>query len=414
MLPQAQDLRRTIQLPISEWLSQGERTEIPWTVALTEPVLTFQLRTVVRVTAKIDAKVLQKQGVMHQLHFIVKAAAENGEWDDEESYSSIKIDGKLVNTELQMLADLYLQPGAYRVATIVYDAVSKKRNVSFSRVEISAPDRDWFPGLLTGIPRITLLPPPDSTAPLAPERVSLPVATERPIQLDLIVDLSAHEKDYEPAGSLLLRNQIQRVFFIDRAAGEDLRFPSVVRPQHLFFDAYNQSLLLETASTLSGLDLKGGCMRIAVLDIPQHRVLLPLTRAKEVDWDRMEDEILSPNQAMVSVRTLEDGRKAVSFFQEQIAQATSESTSCKLGSQEALHVVAILSRGQRFTSGKKREKLSPECNCKVFYLRQTAYSSPPDDLKGMLKPLSPKVLEFSDPQQFREKLLEFTRALAAF
>src|SRR5215471_13047550 len=211
-LPQAQDLRRTIPLPIPEWLSQGERTEIPWTVALSDPVLTFQLRTVVRVTAKIDAKLLQKQGVMHQLHFIVKAAAENGEWDDEESYSSIKIDGKLVNTELQMLADLYLQPGAYRVATIVYDAISKKRNVSFSRVQISAPDRDWFPGLLTGIPKITLLPPPDSTAPFAPERVFLPVATERPIQLDLIVDLSAHEKDYEPAGSLLLPSQGQRVF----------------------------------------------------------------------------------------------------------------------------------------------------------------------------------------------------------
>ncbi|HZR28349.1 MAG TPA: hypothetical protein VFA71_06180 [Terriglobales bacterium] len=406
MVPQAQDLHRTIQLPIPEWLSQGERTEIPWTVALSEPVLTFQLRTVVRVTAEIDGKLLQKQGVMHQLHFIVKAAAENGEWDDEESYSSIRIDDRLINTELQMLADLYLKPGAYRVAIIVYDAISKKRNVSFSRVQIGEPDRDLFPGLLTGMPQITLLPPPDSTAPLARERVFLPVATQRPIQLDLIVDLSAN---YEPAGSLLL----PRVFFVGRGSGLQLRFPSAGRPQHLFFDAYNQSLLLETASTLSGLDLKGGCMRIAVLDVPQHRMLLPFTAAREVDWDKMEDEIVSPKQATVSVATLQDGREAGRFFQEQIAQATTQSTSCKLGSPEALHVVAILSRGQRFTSGRKREKLSPECNCKVFYLRQTAYSSPRDDLKGMLKPLSPKVLQFNNPQQFREKLLEFTRALAA-
>lgn len=49
-----------------------------------------------------------------------------------------------------------------------------------------------------------------------------------------------------------------------------------------------------------------------------------------------------------------------------------------------------------------------ERDCKVFYFDETGIDiGGADNQKRMLKPLKPKVLKFRDPQQFRERLLEF-------
>src|SRR5260370_35802765 len=69
---------RKIDLPIEAWLSQGERTEIPWKVSLSKPVLTFHLRILVRGPADLQADLLQKQRINHNLPYMVKLSPDAG------------------------------------------------------------------------------------------------------------------------------------------------------------------------------------------------------------------------------------------------------------------------------------------------------------------------------------------------
>jgi len=400
---------------VQQWLAQGERTEIPWQVSVSRPMLTFQLKNLVRVTAEIDASVLQKKSIQHDLHFIVKVAPEHGEWDYGESYSHIRIDERLnSHGELQMLADFYVQPGAYTVATIAYDATSGQRNLSFNRVQVEGPGRDRFSELLNGRPKIEFLGPPDNTAPLGAEQALLPLTTQRPIQLDLIVDLSTQEE----------REDAPRLY----------PYPNLTRPPLAVGDnwptagtesgtsgsgrmaaaeANEQARLLQIATMLAAIELQQGCTQVTALDALRRRTILPPTVANQVDWQNLRHEILSPDKAMVSVADLKGKRETARFFAEQVAQRMAQPPACKLGSANPLHVIAILSRGINFPSGSEKPRIAPGCDCRVFYLQETGrFIGGGDDLKNMLKALSPTLLQFSDPEDFRGKLFEFTQAVA--
>ncbi len=410
--PLQQDLIRTVKLPIDEWLDQGERMEIPWKVSLSRPLLTYQLRNLVRVTAEVPADLLQKQSISHDLHFIVKAAPERGKWEPEESYSHFRVEAKLDSrSELQMLAELYLQPGIYTVATIVYDGASGKRNLFFTRVQVGAPAGEALPQLLGSLPKIQFLPPPDNAAPLAAGRVLLPIATRRPVQLDLIVDLSTPQEtsDVRP---VVFPPYPPYPFDPEWGPLPTRRSKTEATGAEVTRETYEQSRLLQIASVLSAVDLKQGCIEVAAFDILRRRTILPFTPAMEVKWGKIRDEILSPDHAMVSVADLKGRRDAGKFFQQELEQTMTQPAPCKLNSRNSLQVIAILTRGVRFPPGSDKPQIEPGCNCKVFYLQETDGSANGGgDLKNMLKPLSPMTLQFGDPQDFRQKLLEFTQAM---
>ncbi|MCU1306680.1 MAG: hypothetical protein JWN45_1375, partial [Acidobacteriaceae bacterium] len=123
-------VQRKIQLPIADWISQGERQEIPWDVRITKPELTFQQRTLVTVFAEIHSAELQKRNVNRDLHFIVKVADESGNWMDDESYVPFRLTEKMDRrTDLQMQTELYLKPGNFKVAIIAYDSALGERSV---------------------------------------------------------------------------------------------------------------------------------------------------------------------------------------------------------------------------------------------------------------------------------------------
>ncbi len=398
---------RKINLPIEAWLSQGERTEIPWKVSLSKPVLTFQLRSLVRVTADLQADLLQKQSIKHDLHFMVKVSPDGGPWEEGESYTHFQTEKKLdTRSDIQMLAELYLQSGTYTIATIAYDAISGKKNLSFNRIQISAPDPDPLPELLNGLPKIQFLPPPDNAAPLGPGHVSLPVTTVRPVQLDLIVDLSTYEeedRDMDAADTARMPTTAPGSMWPPLA-------PMLPASETASQQTVAQSLVLETASVLSAIDLKQGCIQVTALDVLRRRTILPPTSASNVDWDKIRDEIRAPDKAMISVADLKGRQRAGKFFQEEVEKRMTQ-PPCKLDSAEPLHMIAILSRGVSFPSGSNQPKIESGCNCKVIYLQKTDGFHGADNLKNMLKPLSPKLLQFGDPEDFRRKLFEFTQTI---
>jgi len=364
------------------------------------------------VKAEIDIDVLHRQGVQDELIFIVKAAPANGKWNTQGKYTGYHVwQGFYPSGKLVMSAGIFLVPGAYTIATIVCDPVSGKRNLSLSRIQVPGPTTGEAAELLGELPEIDFL----GARPVGSERFLLPVKTQRPIQFDLIVDLSTREESRRwdmPSPPYQAKGATN-----PSSTPDTERWPAIEKdPSKLTGTAQEQtreqSRLLEIASVLKELDFQPGCARVTALDVLRLRTLLPPTAANAVDWRQLGNENSAPDKVMVSVTSLEGRKDAGKFFQEQLRQTITQPPQCKLNSANPFHVIAILSHGIHFPSGSNKLKLEAACNCKLFYFYASGlYIGGGDDLKNMLKPLSPEVLTFSNSQAFRERLLEFAEAI---
>jgi hypothetical protein len=403
-------VNQQIDLPVAQWLAQGERKEIPWKLALSRPVITFRLLNLLTVTAEVKASALERQGPDHDLRLIVKVAPEKGSWNDGESYSNFRVD-RGITSKLYIRAGVYLKPGTYTVAAILYDAATGRRNLSLHRVQVPDPHSGQVSDLLSATPAINFIGSPENAGPLGPRLVPLAVESKRAILLDLIVDLSTREQDERRV--LIPPGSDARTIGSYDAMPDLQHWPSVEslpRTRHRTDSARQQTAeqrrLQEIAGTLSKMDFRPGCTRITALDVLRLRTLLPPTPVGDVDWQELGKENTIPHKLVVTLANLEDRKQAGFFFQKQIRQTMATPPPCS--SPNPLRVIAVISHGINFPSGSQKPKIEPRCDCKVFYFHKSDQEiGDVDDLKKMLQTLSPRVLDFANPGAFREKVVEF-------
>jgi hypothetical protein len=415
--PQGSVTDRQIELPIAQWLAQGERSEIPWKLTLPRPAPTFRLINVLTVTAEVNSNFLQKQGEQHDLHFIVKVAYAKGNWDDGESHRSFRTE-QGISGNLKMRASVYLKPGAYTVAVILYDAVTERRNLSFRHIQVAGSHSGQVPELLNGVADVSFAASEENVGPLGPGRAPLSVETQRPILFDLIIDLSTREQSTERL-ELTPPDMDASRGGLPSSPEPGVESPPSIRHRQTrkgtgraSEQTAEQFELQEIAKTLARMDFQPGCGRVTALDVLRLRTLLPPTPATEVDWRQLGQENSTPDKVVVSVASLSGRKEAGPFFKEQMGQAMEHPPECNLNSSNPLHVIAILSHGIHFPSGSKKVKMEPGCNCRIFYFYETNHEiNGPDELGKMLAPLSARVLEFENPEKFRERVFEFAEAV---
>src|SRR5262249_40113717 len=147
------DLRNS--LPLHDWLSQGERKAFACDIRIFGPSLTFQQRYRVWVKATFPTPSLQKASVQRDLHFFIKVADEAGKWFNGETYNHFPVEKKFEKkVDLVLEGGLYLQPGTYTIAVVVYDSVLREHNVAFRHVNVRPPKHDSLPALLSAVPRV--------------------------------------------------------------------------------------------------------------------------------------------------------------------------------------------------------------------------------------------------------------------
>jgi hypothetical protein len=396
--------QRTINLPITEWLKQGEHQDIPWRIQITKPALTFQQRSIISVFAEVHSDDLQRKSLTRDLHFIVKVAGEDGKWIDDESYVPYHLEAKLDHkVDIQLQTELYLQQGNYTVATIVYDSVLGERNLSFSKVHVDPIDKDPFPQLLSQAPPIQFLPSPtEGLVSFGETRINLPVATQRPVQLDFLVDLSAYDQSENMNRPMALPPR--------RNPRRDLPGIDVQLPRKKQTDIKYLDRLIQTASMLSQLHLENGCTRVTAIDVLRRRVILPTT-SETVEWRKIRQVVLGPDRNLISVSDLNGKREAPDFFAQQLGALMASDSRCVASVGKPLHVIAVLAHPVQFPFDHSKTKAQKNCDCDFFYIKQIDDQSGSDDLKGVLSPLSPKKFEFREPREFRRKLAELVKAL---
>jgi hypothetical protein len=425
--PEANDDK--ISLPVQEWLSQGEQQAFKWKVHVAHPALTYQQRYLVWVTASVDTESLQAHSVQRDLHFILKVADQNGKWFDEDTYNTFQVKKSFeVPEDIQFEAGLYLQPGTYKVAVIVYDAILKERNVSFTRVVVKPQASSQLPDNLPGAPQVEFLPiPAEGLAAIGSGHSHLPVQSKRPVQLDLVVDLASNAPIPKPRDMQVDRTDpglpdppgLPGPF--SRRGGR--RWTAVWRPPELPSGMRDtekgyQTQMLEAASVLGAVEPTSGCTRVTIVNSLSRKTIMTKEPATLIDWRKVWEDVVGAQLNLVSANELSGTAQATQFLRDHLQMVMDQAPICDSEVSGAVRVLAILSFGANFPRKDSLPTLQPACACRIFYF-QERQAFPPDafladDLGKMLSPLRPIHLQFATPQQFRGRISEFLKAITTY
>lgn len=406
-------------LPVDAWLLGPDRHDFPWKVHLLGPRLTFQQRYLEQVRVTIPANAVNKGSARHDLHFLVKVANDQGKWLEPDSYTHYRVPPKLdSSTELQFGVGFYIRPGRYTFAVFAFDSESGEGNLWRSRVSIPplpqlghelpavefvddfpqdtvvGDSRNWLHGSPRRGGKWTISMMGDGNAPiyylagseengetwgLGHGQGWLPIATVRPVRLDLILNFSER---LDPK----------------------LKYEDPARTNRI-----NAGRLLQISSLLGHVKMRTGCVRLNVLDMLRMQTILDSVDTTAIDWDKFQETIRNLDRNTIEIGKLEARNNASMFFRDSVAKVMSDSTACDSSGVPPLHAIIIaVSSALRFPSGTKIEYIRPDnrCNCRLYYLRpQNGMQDwEDDDVERMLKLLNPRRLTPSTPLEFRKQL----------
>jgi hypothetical protein len=344
------------------------------------------------------------------LYFLIKVADEKGTWLEGGTYHDFPLPSNLDKSQaIQFDSGLYLRPGSYMVAMMVYDRIHKAGNLKRERIFIKAPKKDPLPLLdrdllpvefITEVPHDSLQfpnhtvrfpqtrpipevsPENDQSWPLASGREWLPISNTRPIQLDLVMDFSG---------------------WVDPALQNETSAPT-----------YRQDVgrVLQIGDVLSHLQLNHGCVRVSAVDVLRMRTIFDRVPESRVHWDKLREDVMKGDQNLINAAVLENRKRAPEFFSRFLNQLTGDSDICSAGDNPLRVVIVTTASGVQFPGGLHLERTAIEtgCACRFYYFRPAVVgpNDVPEDVERMLKHAGAQRFVLSNPLQFRKAVADMT------
>jgi hypothetical protein len=428
--PQSTELQTTtpprLELPYQEWLKLPDRREIPWEVKFSPPQLTYDQRQMVELRVMLSGRSLQRESVHRDLQMLVKVGTGEGHWFDDDSYMRMELTQKVVRQhDMHFVTRMYLAPGRYWVAVMLYDSVLNRRNLVREWVEVAAIKGDPLPQLNRDLPPLEFVSPgaatfskeashlddlgwthdfpsqhlphrgragfprpeddsprPASAAaeesgPLEPTAIKrrIPLDTPRPVQIDVLINFSP-----------------------------SAQFTGMAREYH-----HTAEVFWQIAQVLSQLDVPHGCVRLTGVDVLGRQVLFEQLDVRQIDWTKLAAAISGISSGTVDVGSLQGRKETAAFFRDAVEHLLTRSEpGCNTPpAAPPLHVYVIAASGMVFPAGTHREPvgMAAEGNRRVYYLRAAlSRRNQWDEMEDIVKPLNPRLLTFDDPMHFRKAL----------
>ena len=349
---------RKIVLPIEQWLAAGPHQEFKAKSKILRPKLTFQQRYLIRLVTTIDMPAMQKKGISRDLHHVIKVADESGRWFPEETYSHSTFTASLHNTELQIISDLYMLPGRYNVATIIYDSIQQERTVLMKTIEVPEIKEDPIAELGRDLPRVEFLPPLDAgKSQVGSGTARLPVATKHPVEIELLLDVG---------------------------------------------NAYAASEDVLAANIISQIHPSDGCVYVSAIDTARQESIFLHDEASRLDWRTQGQQILDRDLNTINVTRLSE-RQAGAFFRDTVQRLLDAKPLCPGKAETPRRMLIVLNTGIGFAGGRIPElEISPASASSTVYLR-VGYVFFDNALK-VLRPLAPRKRSAGNPASFRREV----------
>jgi hypothetical protein len=389
----SQEEGETPPFDVGVWLRRADHADFPWSVSLSAPVLTLQQRFQVQVGASISLRHLKYIGLRREFHFVVKVAAANGLWIPEYSYTVVPVEeGTDPANSIYYHSSVYLRPGRYIIALIVYDAIHQRGNVWRKEINFRRLTKDPLPALDKNMPDVEFIRdgPGRRVRPLERNKEWLPVKNSRCLCIDVIANLST------PGKAVAGRQGNPR-------GGGKSQAPAVDYGR-------NASNILAASSVLSHLEVRKGRVKVSILDALRMETFYEREDARSFDWRDAAEMLSKQNPAWISAKVLRSQSMASSFLYDAF-QRIQDEKSCTGEAGLPIKIIIVIGSEVEFpdrTIARQFVPPDPEFT-KVYYFcfRSGDY----DDVFKMLRPAKPLRSYIDDALTFRKTLADLISGL---
>ncbi len=369
---------------VAQWLRGPDRGDFKWEVKVLPPRLTLQQRNLVQVYATVDFSRLPAGVPQGDLHFVIKVADADNHWVPGYGYTRLppELDG---SRRIQYAGGLYLRPGRYTIALIIYDAALRQGNIRRHHVKVPAPVGNLLPELDRDLPAVEFISGvpqeafdydhydpyyPDPLWPWGQGREWLPVKNSRPLNIDVVVDTS--DSNGPLAGALHSR--------------------------------LNSSQTLQVSSVISHLRLDNGCIRVSILSALRMKTFFDREDAAYFDWQRAREVVSKQSQITIDAGAL-SLQAPCDYLLNELNKILEDGDSAP-GTESPVKIVIIVSRNLLFAehTSVRPIVLHRPSSTRFFYFRLTNNIPVYDDLLKMLKPTKARRFFVLEPRSFREAL----------
>ena len=286
------------RFPFANWLTAPNKQQIHWSVFISPAELSAHQRMILRVTARVDGRELEKRRSAGQFEALIEYADSTGHvWQNHTTIDPKRMHAAMQSSYLDIHFYAFVLPGDYTVSLGVCDPQTFEHSVAIRKVRVNPLKDDPMPNLWAGLPAVDLVPsnsePPDIWyLPELETRLHLPVETKRPLHVQLLLNTTPSQK---AAGSV--------------AAVRD-----------------NMSVLIPAMKILSQMQLTNGTIDAAVLDLTHRKVAFDQSNAPVLDWAGIRRFFLDAHPGIVDVHTLEGQRRMLPYFSEEVRKRLAPDT----------------------------------------------------------------------------------------
>ena len=371
-------------VPIEQWIKTGPQAPIPWKVRVQPYGLSLHQRLLAHIDVELAGKELVKHPQGDRLVALVQVSDAGGHLFRDYSYVALQeIPPQFKKLKVFLNSNFFVLPGDYKVTVALIDDGTGEHNLMEAPLHVEPMKDDPLPGSWSGLPAVEFLGPamegPDTLfRPDVAGKLNLPLATKRPVRVDVLTDVTASD---------------------------------LFRGSTRFYNRY-LSVALPLLKALSQINLEQGSLSVAMLDLRRRRVTFEQDAVKTLDWPRAR-AVLAPENgpATIDIKALEQHRESPAFLQDELLRRLNHAAPETSQAGEPFHVFVVIGSPMDFYSFRNLPHMPPgaEEKCVVYYLQfallNTQYADGAvGNVRNMLKPLTVHAIKVRSAESIRHAL----------
>ncbi|HWS18290.1 MAG TPA: hypothetical protein VN223_09750 [Candidatus Elarobacter sp.] len=332
--------------PFEKWVAQGPRQEVPWKVHMSADRLSFHQRLIATIQVEVPGPELLKRS--HDEDLVLLIQVRNGEGVSSRNFGLLELDNlkpEMKRSDIEFSWQAFAVPGQYEVSVALWDKKSGEHNFLRQLFHVDAYKNDPLPEMWRGLDAFEFWSAkrdgPDYMFHSDVEgHPHLPLATRRPIQMEVLLDLT-------PSAEIFRGNY-----------GYYNRYLGAALPM---FKLFNQ------------IDVRNGSRNAAALDLVQRHMVFEQDDAKDLDWAILR-KALSPDNGpgMVSVKDLQNRKQSPVYMREEIVGRLKAALDQPAGhGEKPLHVFVVIGSPMDFYVFPTLPAIETgnEQDCVIYYIQ---------------------------------------------
>jgi hypothetical protein len=384
--------------PFDEWKAEHSRPQIKWVERIFPARLSVHQRLVTRIEVDVDAREIEKRRGRGEIFAMLEIADGSGrQWRTHQAFPLTRIPDDAKVHGIVYSQEAFMLPGDYSISLAVCDSQTLEHGFTVRTFHVAPVRNDPLPDAWRDLPPVEFVRAFDAPEawfqPYVRGRLRLALPASRPVHIDLVMNLTPSE----------------------RVSGSVRAFRR------------NMSVLVPALKLLSGMELPGGSLDVALLDLTR-RLTWEQKNVHAFDWAKMREPFANGNPGVIDVQSLAAKAEMKQFFLDQVLDRAGRTSE-----KEPLHVVIVLSAPMFLENQFKVEPAAFEKdpNRRVYYLRYRPL--PPmqvtfdpfngglrpiatplatDDIERTLKVLDARVLVALTPEDFRKAVASMLADIA--